>query len=80
MADGRPAEGRRLISDESVDLLAPLGADAIAARVPRSPRGRDRSPDHGHHGSRPGDAEGPLATIAAAAEPLGLTMQATSQG
>ena len=33
MAGGRPARAVELISDDSVDLLAPLGADAIAARV-----------------------------------------------
>ena len=69
-----------LISDDSVDLLAPLGADAIAARVRDLHAAGIDLPIMVTTAARPGDADGPLATIAAAAEPLGLTMQATSQG
>ena len=69
-----------LISDDSVDLLAPLGADAIAARVRDLHAAGIDLPIMVTTAARPGDGDGPLATIAAAAGPLGLTMHATSQG
>ena len=66
-----------LISDESVDLLAPLGAAAIAKRVHDLHAAGVDLPIMVTTAARPGDGDGPLATIEAAAEPLGLTTSAT---
>ena len=68
-----------LISDESVDLLAPLGVDAIARRVRDLHDAGIDLPIMVTTAARPGDAEGPLATIAAAAGPLGLTAHETRE-
>ena len=68
-----------LISDESVDLLAPLGADAIARRVRDLHDAGIDLPIMVTTAARPGDGDGPLATIAAAAGPLGLTARTTRE-
>lgn len=68
-----------LISDESVDLLAPLGVDAIARRVRDLHAAGVDLPIMVTTAARPGDGDGPLATIAAAAGPLGLTRRATRE-
>jgi len=69
-----------LISDDSVDLLAPLGADAIAARVRDLHAAGIDLPIMVTTAARPGDGDGPLATIAAAAGPLGLTIARHESG
>ena len=68
-----------LISDESVDLLAPLGADAIARRVRDLHDAGIDLPIMVTTAARPGDGDGPFATIAAAAGPLGLTARTTRE-
>src|SRR6185436_3413501 len=61
-----------LISDESVDRLTPLGADAIVRRTRELHEAGIDLPIMVVTAAEPGDAEGPLATIAAIADALGL--------
>jgi probable F420-dependent oxidoreductase len=68
-----------LISDESVDLLAPLGVDAIARRVRDLHAAGIDLPIMVTTAARPGDGDGPLATIAAAAGALGLTARSDGE-
>lgn len=61
-----------LISDESVDRLTPLGADAAAHRARELSAAGIDLPIMVVTASRVGDAEGPLATIHAVADALDL--------
>jgi probable F420-dependent oxidoreductase len=68
-----------LISDESVELLAPLGAEAIAVRVHDLHAAGIDLPIMVTTAARPGDGDGPLATIPAVADALGLSAAATRE-
>jgi probable F420-dependent oxidoreductase len=68
-----------LISDESVDMLAPLGVDAIARRVRDLHAAGIDLPIMVTTAARPGDGAGPLATISAAAGALGLVARETRE-
>ena len=76
---GERGRALELISDESVDLLAPLGADAIARRVRDLHAAGIDLPIMVTTAARPGDGDGPLATIEAAAGALGLTARARAE-
>lgn len=76
---GERGRALELISDESVDLLAPLGADAIARRVRDLHAAGIDLPIMVTTAARPGDGDGPLATIEAASGPLGLVARAREE-
>jgi len=76
---GDRAKALELISDDSVDLLAPLGAEAIAQRVRDLHAAGIDLPIMVTTAARPGDGDGPLATIAAAAGALGLATAANRE-
>jgi hypothetical protein len=62
-----------------VELLAPLGAEAIAVRVHDLHAAGIDLPIMVTTAARPGDGDGPLATIPAVADALGLNAAATRE-
>lgn len=76
---GERSRALELISDESVELLAPLGAAAIARRARDLHDAGIDLPIMVTTAARPGDGDGPLATIEASAGPLGLMARAREE-